>query len=353
MHFISAPAAGGAEVYVKDLCKAMAMQGHDVHLVFLSRAAEINRDPSFEEYYLSELDLLGVSYSFMPAVSRRKLIRSGFHLRKIVKGFAPDIIHCHLYYALWFSFFVCGVPVVYTHHNIVLKVPSVAYRIFDRKVSAYVGISLACASLLRSVSGKLVQRIDNSIDFDRVLPVALRKKINPSVVMIGSLCEQKNYSLFLNALALLKDLQFSVYIAGEGAFRKTLLRQVHDLGLDSKVTFLGNISNVKELLASADVFAMSSSWEGLPISLLEATAAGLPSIVTNVGSCSEVVHSCQSGIVVDDCSPQVYAEALRSLIESYDSRCFYGENANRYSKKYNIKHSAVRHLSLYQHLMQH
>lgn len=351
MHFIAAPAAGGAEVYVKDLCKAMAQQGHDVHLVFLSSAAEIGRDSDYEGRYLNEIEMAGVAYSFMPPGSRREIFRAGLALRKIVNDFSPDLLHCHLYYSLLFAFFVPSVPVIYTHHNIVLKVPGLLYRIFDLRAAAYVGISLACSNLLRSVSAKLVQRIDNGVDFDRVLPVVSRRDSNPRIAMVGTLCEQKNYDLFLEAAALLDDLEFSVSIAGEGESKSRLLNKADELGLATKVTFLGNISNVKELLANSDIFAMSSSWEGLPISLLEATAAGLPSIVTNVGGCSEVIHSCQSGVVVDEPTPQEYAAALRSLIESHESRRFYGENASRNSYKYSIQHSVTSHLTLYDQLV--
>jgi len=351
MHFIAAPAAGGAEVYAKDLCKVMAQQGNDVHLVFLSRAAEIGRDSDYEDHYLKEIESAGVTYSFMPPGSRRKIFRSGRALRKVVNDFSPDLLHCHLYYSLLFAFFVPSVPVVYTHHNIVLKVPGFLYRIFDFRAAAYVGISLACSSLLRSVSAKPVQRIDNGVDFDRVLPVVSRRDSAPCIAMVGTLCDQKNYDLFLEAAALLDDLEFAVSIAGEGESKSRLLKKADELGLAKKVTFLGNISNVKGLLANSDIFAMSSSWEGLPISLLEATAAGLPSIVTNVGGCSEVIHSCQSGVVVDEPTPEGYADALRSLIESHESRCFYGENASRYSFKYSIQHSVTRHLALYDQLV--
>ena len=352
MHFVAAPAAGGAEVYAKDLCKVMVRQGHDVHLVFLSRSEEIGRDPDYEERYLKELDSAGVSYSFMPSGSRRRIFRSSRYFKKVVNNFSPDVLHCHLYYALLFAFFITSVPVVYTHHNIALKVPGFLYRIIDFRASAYVGISLACSNLLRSVSAREVHHIDNGVDFDRVLPVALRRETNPHVVMVGTLSAQKNYDLFLEAAALLSDCEFSVSIAGEGESKNRLLEKTNQLGLSGKITFLGNISNVKELLADSDIFAMSSSWEGLPISLLEATAAGLPSIVTNVGGCSEVIHTCQCGIVVDEPSPNVYAEALRSLIESYKTRCFYGDNASRYSPRYSIQHSAARHLTLYGQLTQ-
>jgi len=351
MHFIAAPAAGGAEVYVKDLCRAMVREGHEVHLVFLSRAEEIGRDPDYEQRYLGEIESAGITYSFMPSGSRRRPFKAGLHFRKVVSSYSPDLLHCHLYYSLLFAFFVSSVPVVYTHHNILLKVPASLYRIFDLRVAAYIGISQACANLLRSVSGKSVHRIDNGVDFDRILPVVGRRESVPHVAMVGTLCEQKNYDLFLEAVALLGDLEFSVSIAGEGEDKSRLLKKADDLGLAGKVTFLGNISNVKELLAGADVFAMSSSWEGLPISLLEATAAGLPSIVTNVGGCSEVIHSCQSGVVVDDPTAHEYAHALSSLIESHASRSFYGGNASRHCSKYSIQYSAERHLTLYNQLV--
>ena len=347
LHFISAPAAGGAEVYVKDLSKALVGAGHQVHIVFLSRAQEIGRDEDFEDRFLTEISSFGITWSFMPEQSRRNFFKSALFFRKIVKENAPDIIHCHLYYALFFSFFTSRVPVIYTHHNIRLKIPGFLFKILDFKVRYYVGISLACSRKLASVSKKPVHRIDNGIDTKRILLRSSNGDSATKIVMVGSLCEQKNYSLFLKSVSLLRDLDFSVSIAGEGPYKIRLQKEIARLGIQDRVSLIGNISDIPDLLAKSDLFAMSSLWEGLPISLLEATAAGLPSIVTNVGGCSEVVHACQSGAIVDELTPSEYAKSLAFLIQSKELRDIYAHNAIKLFQRYKIETSLNKHLHFY------
>lgn len=352
---ISSPAAGGAEIYVKDLSINMARSGYTLHILFLQSASDSGRDAGFESVYINEIEEAGITYSFIGVSARRKPWCGVSALRQAVQNFSPDVLHCHLYYGLFFSFFVFNVPVIYTHHSFSLKVPKALYRILDLKVSAYIGICRACEHLLASISRKRVVRINNGVS-SRRLPrnapdCVIERESKLTIVAVGRLCAPKNYALLFGACSYLLDLEFEVLIAGEGPDQTELNKLVAELQLGDVVKFLGNVKDVPALLETADLFVMSSAWEGLPIALLEATLMGLPVVVTNVGGCAEVVHEVCHGIVVEDQSPIEYAAALRKIMQDVELRRGFSRNARVYGKSFLIETAVMKHAQLYESLL--
>jgi len=350
LHFISSPAAGGAELYVRDLAISMQEEGHDVHIVFLQTAAESCRDLRFEKEFIETLTAEGISYSFIGKAARKRPWLGVFRLRKTVKSFNPDLVHCHLYYALLFSFFLFGVPVVYTHHNIKLGLPKFLYHLFDYKVSFYVAICNACK---KSISGGLrpVVKINNGVSKKRMRlsnMVGSYSFSGITFVFVGSLCEQKNLDLMFEAFRAFRHKDVRLLIVGEGPYRERLENLAASLEIDQRVEFLGNITDVCGVLAQSDVFLMSSAWEGLPIALIEATLAGLPVVVTNVGGCAEVVHQCANGFVVDSFDSSDYIMALRKMVDDEPLRASFARNAQAFSSEFEIETSVEKHLNLYQ-----
>jgi glycosyltransferase involved in cell wall biosynthesis len=357
-HFISSPASGGAEVYVKDLSIAMVKLGHAVHILFLSNASDIGRDCLYEEKFLTDLTNNGVEYSFIGNKVRKNPFLGIIQLRKHIKNFKPNILHCHLYYALIFSLFTKTTKVIYTHHSINPSIifPKLFYRMLNLKVSAYVGICNACTNMLKTITSNSVVKIDNAVSINRIKKKDYKSEAHDSsreinVLMIGRLTQQKNYDMILDVVDLLKGLKFVVNIAGEGPEFNLLKENVIASNLSGKVNLIGNVSNIPDLINDADIFAMTSKWEGLPISLIEATLSGLPTIVTNVGGCAEISHECVNGFVMDDFSPVEYARKLRLLIESMTLRRSLGENALNFSGNYELTMAASKHLTLYQEVI--
>jgi len=351
-HIISSPGAGGAEVYVKDLACAMAAGGRSVRLLFLNRAADIGRDTEYEAEFLKELTQSGVEFGFIGYRARRNPLYGMRQVRRDCKAFAPDVVHCHLYYGAVFCLALSDTKVVYTHHNIRLFAPPWLYKLLDWRVSAYVGICEACTRLLQEVAGREVVRIDNAVAAHRLMPRGLRPNVNPAptILAVGRLAPGKNLKLLFDALALLTHPPFSVNIAGEGPERTELEAQVKRLGLEGRVTFLGNCRDVPQLMNQADIFVMSSAYEGLPIALIEATLTGLPVVVTDVGGCAEVPRHARNGYVVTDPTPERYAAALRPLLESHDLRARFARNAAQNSDRYRLETAVQAHLSLYTRL---
>lgn len=110
-----------------------------------------------------------------------------------------------------------------------------------------------------------------------------RKPIRGEIVTCGRLTEQKNHKLLINAFAKVqKAYPFAVLkIYGEGTLREELQDQIDALNLNEKVFLMGATNNVAKALESADLFILSSDYEGMPNALMEAMAAGVPCISTD------------------------------------------------------------------------
>ena len=338
-------------MYVKDLATAMSKLGHSIFILFLDRSKDINRDSDFEKEFLEDLNRHGVPYGFLGTQCRWNFLLGMARLRSHVREWRPDVVHAHLTYGVAFTAWV-DVPVIYTHHNIKLRAKPWVYRwIFDRWIHAYVGICGACCDVLHDVTNRPVIRINNAVRAERVRDgVGACRERNPRtrVVAVGRLSRQKNYPLLLNAVSMLDDIDFELTIAGEGPQRLLLQDLAKQLGIDNKVQFLGNVSDVPTLLSESDIYVMSSAWEGLPIALIEATFAGLPVVVTDVGGCREVVDTVGNGIVVESGNERQLADAMRRLLWSGELRRSLSINALKNSAPYSLETAVDRHLDLYQ-----
>ena len=141
---------------------------------------------------------------------------------------------------------------------------------------------------------------------------------HPIVGTIARLHRQKGIPYLLEAARLLSQeipgIQF--LIVGGGPWKDRLNRQKNRLGLETVVHFLGERKDVPQLLSLFNVVVLSSLWEGLPYSLLEAGALGKPVVATDVNGVKEIITDGKTGILVPARSPERLAEALRQLIEN-------------------------------------
>lgn len=116
-------------------------------------------------------------------------------------------------------------------------------------------------------------------------------------------------------------------IVGDGPLEQELKTLVRKSGLSNRVQFLGNRTDIADLLATADIFAMTSRQENHSISILEAMRAGLPLVVTDVGGSAESVRDGQDGFLVADLDTSAAEKAIASLVSSPKMRARFGASA--------------------------
>ena len=147
------------------------------------------------------------------------------------------------------------------------------------------------------------------------------------VLAAGRHCEQKDFRTLVEAAARLRDRGVScrVLIAGDGPLRTDLRRRARRLGLESVVLFPGNVDDLGDLMQAADIFVLSSLWEGLPLVLLEAMAAALPVVGTRIDGIGEILRDGETGRLVSPADPEVMADAVAELLADPQRRRALGE----------------------------
>ncbi len=354
LHFISAASSGGAENLVRDLSISMTKEGHSVAIVFLDTALEQSRSLDYEKKFLQYLVDNNIEYFFLGSSCRKNIIKGFYRFYKIINIFKPDIIHCHLFYSLLFSlpFIFYKHKIVYTHHSIFMNVTAFIFKILTLRVSRLISICNACHEKLSLISKIPMTKIFNGVDPSRLIsPSSSYNNENFNFVFVGRLTAAKNLDLLIDSVQLIKDKEFTVTIAGEGELFNYIQNKINFLGLNQKIFLVGNVSDISTILKAADVFIMSSAWEGLPISLLEATLLNIPSIVTNVGGCAEVSHLVNCGIVVDSMDPKEYSSAMLKLLEDKILLDNFRRNSAIYSHVFTINNCTTKHLDLYNSLL--
>lgn len=151
---------------------------------------------------------------------------------------------------------------------------------------------------------------------------------NVLVGAVGRLDKQKGFATLIEAMARLKKTDIRCLILGEGPERPRLEAMIRKHELEKQVWLHGERPDVAAWLSAFDIHCLPSLWEGLPNTLLEAMALGLPVVASAVDGVPEVVVNEKSGVLVPPASPAVLAKALRALAEDPARRAALGAAAH-------------------------
>lgn len=276
---------------------------------------------------------LGVSTWAVPrmpegALGVRRLPRFVAELRRL----DPDLVHLHLTWQFASRYPLLGVtlsrrPALATVQLFVddaKVIPRVALerRLLNRRVGRYIAVSGHVKARLEGLGWppRKIQVIPNAVD-----AASLQRRPDPqlrrnaaggdagTVVLVpGRLDAQKGHRYLLRAVEEIPDATF--LLAGGGPLREELETLAHTLGITDRVVFLGHRSDIADLLAVSDLVVLPSLYEGLPLAVLEAMAAGRAVITTRVGGVEEVVTEGQNGVLVPPAHPAALAAAIRTLV---------------------------------------
>lgn len=296
--------------------------------------------------YSQQLQSLGVSVHFFPM---QRLFDLGmlFGIAKWLRRERPDVIHTHLTYSNIIGSLlgrICAIPSVTTLHSVGFDFRFQASRTIKAEIVALkVGLNrlIACGPEVERHFKTIVPRreiliIPNAIDYishevineyDRI---SFRREIDVDgasliIISVGRLTYQKGFHDLIDAFSIVRSSHPSAVLAlaGGGGYRDELEKKITSLNLQEHVVLLGERKDIARLLSVSDIFVLASHWEGLPISILEAMAAGLPVVVTNVGDISWAVGS--AGIVVPPKDHMALATSLISLLDDSSLRRYLGQ----------------------------
>jgi len=340
---------GGGQKFVIDLANGIDKKKFQVKiLVYYAKSDsvfdQLVEDNQIDVVYLDKK--VGLDASFFKKV------------RTIVREYQPDVIHTHLDSMLYL------LPVYkrkqlkfHTVHTLAEKetvglqkvVRFLAYKIFG---VVPVGISDTVAnsiSIEHKIKRETIPVVYNGVDCKRY---NIPKTISTSVrlVTVGNIYWVKNYSFLVDCFAeVTKEFEnVTLTIVGDGVLRNEIEKQVQELDIANKVNITGVVSDVENYLANADIYVASSIFEGLPLSMLEAMASGLPIISTCVGGIPDIIKNGKNGTLVDVGDREGYVQALCELIRDEEKRSAYAERAKNLSVNYDERITVKGYEKLYQ-----
>jgi glycosyltransferase involved in cell wall biosynthesis len=269
-------------------------------------------------------------------------------LRKFIKGKKIDIVHTHMYHANLYGRVaarLAGIPVVFSSvHNIYRKRKPhrmfINYLLSKITDKIFVGTPAVMEDVKRydHVPEDRIEVLPYGIDTDIFGEThdrhTIRERLGISTgdLVIGNVArleEAKGQKFLIEAVRILKERGLSIkcLIIGSGSLEKGLKEITQRNKLEDCIFFLGTRQDLPELFSAMDIFVFPSLWEGLPLALLSAMAAGLPVITTNAGGIKDIIVNGKNGIAVLTGDALSIADAVERIFRDAEMRKMLSENA--------------------------
>lgn len=350
-HVVDSMEVGGAETLVAQMCRVHRAQGHEPSIYAIAALGALGQQMQAENIPVH-------------ANVGRHLADSFLNFYRIFRNSQPDVVHVHnptptIYAAP--AARMAGVPsVISTRHSLVapplnLKMER-KYRIAAKFCDWIVGICDATTNNIKAAGSaperKIVRVYNGAQPLPHVPLEQRQQKTGFTLLYVGRLEPVKNHPLLLHAfqLALADNSDLQLWIVGDGTERKRLEELTASLNLCSNVKFWGQQLDVAKFFSAADAFVMSSTSEGLPISLLQAFSLGLPAIVTDVGGMAEVVRLAGAGIAVPITEIPQFTSAIINMASNAAERERFSQNARTgFGEHFTLESMVSSYMELYNH----
>lgn len=349
---------GGAERQVCDLIDQFVELGHQILLI--SMTGEIINRPHAAEVDVVALRMVKTPIGFFKAY---------WQAMRLLSQYKPDVVHSHMVHANVFARLLrLMVPLpklICSAHSAdeggIGRV--LAYRLTDRLCDLSTNVSQEAVNAFikqGAVAAGRMQVMYNGIDakrfaFNIVSRVQLRCQLGlteetPLLLAVGRLTSAKDYPNLLTAFAMLSSKYASVQLAiiGGGEDEARLTTMVATQGLTTRVHFLGLRCDVENWMSAADVFVLSSAWEGFGLVVAEAMATERVVVATDCGGIKEVVGT--AGFLVPPQNSQRLSAAIEQalLLSLPEKEVITREARARIIKHYSIDTIGLRWLTMYQ-----
>lgn len=344
-HFIDSSDPGGAETIVIDMCKSIRPYGFDSEVYHFGN--------SWLEEKCKEFDIPNLVVPWHKLYKSIKTIPIfSIAFARFLRSNKVDILHSHLFGSITgacLSTYLSNTPHIGTLHD-VYTIEERRKRIYLLKIASLLGTRLITVSqqmknylndLGRFRNGAM-QTIVNGVDIEK-FSIPVNKKlcselhINPEDIVflcVGRLEKIKGHDTLIQAFSKIKPASnVKLLIVGDGPCRKEIENDIAKDGLQNNVIMLGHRDDIPELLKLSDCFVLASHSEGLSCSIIEAMAAGLSVITTDVGGNSELVKDGENGYLVPHDNPLELSVKIGALINNAAKRKQFGKASLKFAEK--------------------
>ena len=338
---------GGAETMCAALSRQLLLDGHQVSAISLSG----------EKTVISQrLEASGVPVYYLD-----KALGSGLQcvgqLKKLLKTLQPQLIHTHLHALKYAALASSGVPIVHTIHNqaareAVFLDKQIGKYCFRRGRALPVALTREIRQSVMDVYGlpeEKVSLVPNGIDLSACQEkedYALHYPVE--ILHVGRFFPQKNHAAILGAAALLKKrgINARIHCYGDGPLLEQTRQAAQKQGLAGQVLFEGVTSDVFTPMSQADLFILPSSWEGMPMTVIEAMGTGLSVIASRVGGVPDMVTDGESGLLIEP-TAEALAAAIEKLARNEALRQSLGKKAREEAQRFSLPAMARGYEALY------
>jgi glycosyltransferase involved in cell wall biosynthesis len=376
MHVIARLNIGGAALYVIQLTSSLAEPGYRSQLV----CGLVGKSEGDMQYVA---DAKHSPVTIMPSLGREISpvgdLATVYKLWRLMRRERPDVVHTHTAKAGFvgrLAAWLAGVPViVHTFHGHVFAgyFGPAKTRLFLTLERLCARLSTTIVTLSDSLKRELIE-VYHITQPDHVAVIELGFELGglaqlprhqgafraqhelpadaPLVGIVGRLVPIKNHDLFLQAARRVLERLPGTYFAivGDGERREALAALARSLGIDRRVRFTGWITDVLPVYSALDALVLSSNNEGLPVSLIEALAAGVPVVATAVGGVTDLLEGGRLGAIVPPDNAGALADAIIAALTD-PARAVTDETRAAVARRYDIRRSAEQTGALYQKLV--
>lgn len=339
----------GAEVMAENLAYGLKAEGHEVLMIsfYCMHTAITDR---LEKNGI-KIEYLGKKKGFDLSIV--------FKMRKIMKQFEPDVVHTHRYVLPYAFLASIGLNVkrVHTVHNIADKeVPSkqlpmqkVLFKKFGVIPVAITPITQKSIETYYGLNRKEVPLVYNGIDLTQCIAKKNTQIVSRvKILHVGRFAPQKNHEMMVEAFAdVVRDYPNSeLDLVGDGDLVNNVRKKVTELGIQERVHFVGLLDKVYEKMSESDIFILPSKYEGMPITLIEAMATGLPIVATAVGGVPDMIENGKSGILVG-VSKEEITKGIEDLIKDVKLRETVSNGALRKAAQFSSENMTKAYTKIY------
>jgi glycosyltransferase involved in cell wall biosynthesis len=355
LHLISSLKTGGAERLLVDLCKVSDYSMNFLMVVIINNVVD--------NELLSELKSTGaqvIENKRRPGGTKLKYI---LLIRDLIKSLKPQILHMHDDMSVFFGSLASlwlNNKMVCTLHGTNLWRASLKDKttkcLSIKCIDSFIAISKAVKDDFMkgtSLNGQNIKVVPNGIPLEKF---RRREQFSDSreIICVARLeSEKKGQDILIRALAILKNdgVECSCKLVGEGKSRKYLERLVEEYCLGDNIKFLGNRTDVPELLANAGTFVLPSRYEGFGIVIIEAMGTGIPVIASNIDGPKEIITNGENGLLFESDNEHDLAAKIKTLISDDNLRDRLVNKAFCSVQEYSIEKMYNTYLETYNDLL--
>ena len=321
----------GSEIAAYNIARSLAVHGNDVHVV-TSMDKGLPEESVEEGFHIHRLKYPKIGLLLSTAFFSLAALQT-------LRNINPEVVHVQgIYYGLaaYLLKKTRGKPYVIYFQGSGLYMPYAGIgpilKILVRNATEVIVLTEHMRITVGVKYKRYATVIPNGVDINRFTALsrkAARTGLNIGetkqiIIFVGSLIPVKGVKYLVEAMSILTQHlpEARLLVVGNGEEETKLKQQVAQLNLESHVTFAGKVPNerIPEFMTASDIFVLPSLSEGFPVTVLEAMAAGLPIVTTNVRGLPEIVRDGENGFLVPSGDSDALAQKLLILLSNNETR---------------------------------